>query len=444
MTWTRRQFLAGSGAVALTTLAPGRLVAAIEKHAPAPPRLDTWPDVRSQFDLAPDYLQFSSFFLVSHPRPVRAAIDSFRHALDANPFLMVERSMFESEVANLQHRVQTEMAPYLGARPEEIALTGNTTTSLALVYHGLPLSHGDEILTTTHDHYVHHESIRFAAERSGATSRRIALYDAPADATVSTIVERVRAAIRPNTRVLGITWVHSSSGVRLPIREIAAALETVNRGRDPQHRVLLIVDGVHGLGAVDEAVADLGCDFFCAGTHKWMFAPRGTGIIWARADNWARLRPLIPTFSEMESFEAWMNDRPPAGPTVAARVTPGGFNAFEHQWAMGAAFDMHRRIGRARVAERIRALNDQLKHGLAAMRKVKVHTPRDPALSAGLVAFEVQGVATDDVVKRLLERRVVASSSPYRVSFPRLSASLVNTPGEVDRALAAVRTVAGA
>jgi selenocysteine lyase/cysteine desulfurase len=46
---------------------------------------------------------------------------------------------------------------------------------------------------------------------------------------------------------------------------------------------LLVVDGVHGIGAVDETIAEMGCDFFCAGTHKWMFAPRGTGILWARA-----------------------------------------------------------------------------------------------------------------------------------------------------------------
>src|SRR5207253_5464870 len=130
----------------------------------------------------------------------------------------------------------------------------------------------------------------------------------------------------------------------------------INHGRDARRRVLLVVDGVHGLGAVDETVADLGCDFFCAGTHKWMFAPRGTGIIWARAENWARLRPLIPTFSEFESFDAWMQGRRPTGPTVAARVTPGGFNAYEHQWARGAAVDMHRRIGRDRVTARIQAL----------------------------------------------------------------------------------------
>ena len=438
---SRREFLAGTATLAASTLAPSRLIAAIEKHSPPRPRLDSWSDVRAQFNLSPEYLQFSSFYLVSHPRPVRDAIESYRRALDANPFLMVERGMFESEAANLQLHARNQMAPYLDARPEEIALTGNTTTGLALVYHGLPLASGDEILTTTHDHYSHHESIRLACERSGASWRKVTLYDTPQSADGSAIVERIRRGIRSNTRVVGVTWVHSSSGVRLPIREIATAIEAVNRGRDPRRKVLFVVDGVHGLGAVDESVADLGCDYFCAGTHKWMWAPRGTGIIWARPENWARLRPLIPTFSDLQSYESWMQEKVPTSPTNAARVSPGGFHAYEHQWAMGAAFGMHQKIGRARVAGRIRALNDQLKEGLSKIRKVKVLTPRDPLLSAGLVAFEIDGIATDDVVKRLLTHKIVASSSPYRVSYPRLSASLVNNPEDVDRALAAVRSI---
>src|SRR5438552_3873764 len=83
--------------------------------------------------------------------------------------------------------------------------------------------------------------------------------------------------------------VPPSPGVRLPIRAIAEAVRDANQGRDDHDRALLIVDGVHGLGAVDETVAELGCDFFCAGTHKWMFAPRGTGIIWAKPESWARV-----------------------------------------------------------------------------------------------------------------------------------------------------------
>src|SRR5262249_22689782 len=250
---------------------------------------------------------------------------------------------------------------------------------------------------------------------------RVALYDRPADASTETIVARVRSALGPRTRALGVTWVHSSTGVRLPIRAIAEAVNEANRGRDEKDRMLLVVDGVHGLRAVDAVVAELGCDFFCAGTHKWMFAPRGTGIVWGKPGAWARVRPTIPTFSSMDVYQAWMDGKAPAAPNTAACVTPGGFAAYEHQWAMSAALQFHQRIGRARVGERIRQLNDQCKEGLASIRAVRLHTPRAPELSAGLVCFEVDGATPDKVVERLLERRIVASTSPYKVTYARLA-----------------------
>jgi selenocysteine lyase/cysteine desulfurase len=206
--------------------------------------------------------------------------------------------------------------------------------------------------------------------------------------------------------------------------------------------VLLVVDGVHGIGAADEIIATMGADYFCAGCHKWMFAPRGTALVWANAENWARLTPVVPDFSDLESYTAWIEGRDPASPTNAARMTPGGFHAFEHQWAMGAAFAMHERMGRDRVAARIRALNDQLKAGLAGNRKVRIHTPVSGDLSAGLVAFEVEGMKPEAVVAKLLEQRIIASTSPYAVSYARLAPSLVNTPEEVERAVRAVHAIA--
>jgi len=444
MNLSRRSFLAANGAAIGASLLPGRLLAAVEARTPAVPRLDDWTSVRRQFRLSPQYLHFAGFFIASHPEPVRAAIDGFRLAIDENPFLVVDQGMFESESQNLQSKVCNDVAAYLGGRPDEIALTPNTTTGLALVYHGLPLKPGHEVLVTTHDHYSHHESIRLSTERNGASVRKIALFDEAANASVDGIVGRIREAIRPATRVLGITWVHSSTGIRLPVRQISEALQDVNRKRDQADRVLLVVDGVHGIGAVDEAIAQMGCDFFCAGTHKWMFGPRGTGIIWARPENWARLKPLIPSFSGQELYPAWMEDRLPRGPNTADRVSPGGFWAYEHQWAMGAAFRMHQQIGRARVAERIRSLNDRCKQGLAAIKKVKLHTPRGGALSAGICCFEVEGQKPEEVVEKLLARKIIASTSPYGVSYVRLSAGLMNTPEEVDQAVGAVRTYAGA
>ena len=236
---------------------------------------------------------------------------------------------------------------------------------------------------------------------------------------------------------VGLTWVHSSTGMCLPVREMAQAL----KARHPD--VLLVMDGVHGIGAADAELASFGPDYIAAGTHKWMFAPRGTGIVWSNAEGWARLRPLVPNFTEWESYNAWAEERPPNGPTTAARMTPGGFHAFEHQWAMSAAFEMHLAMGRARVAGRIRELNDRLKAQLADHSKIKVHTPRSGDLSAGLVAFEIDGIKPEDIVKRLGEQRIVASTSPYAVTYARLAPSLVNTTEEVDRAARAVLALAG-
>jgi selenocysteine lyase/cysteine desulfurase len=165
-------------------------------------------------------------------------------------------------------------------------------------------------------------------------------------------------------------------------------------------------------------------------------------VLWGRADRWPLLRPTIPAFAT-PLFEAWLKGETP-GPTTAAMVSPGGFQAFEHQWAMTAAFEMHAKMGRTRVATRIRALNDQLKQGLAAMNHVHVHTPIAADVSAGIVAFEVAGLKPEQVVAKLLEKNIIASTSPYRVSYARLSAGLMNDEREVDAALSAVRGLAGA
>src|SRR5439155_21870878 len=104
----------------------------------------------------------------------------------------------------LQLALREEMPPCLGAKAEELALTTRTSQGLALVYNALPLAPGDDVLTTTHDHYAQHESIRFACERTNATTRRIALYDDPARATLDHIVRRLRDAIRLDTRLRGL------------------------------------------------------------------------------------------------------------------------------------------------------------------------------------------------------------------------------------------------
>src|SRR5207244_873532 len=194
------------------------------------------------------------------------------------------------------------------------------------------------------------------------------LYDRSADANGSQIVDRLARAITPRTRAVGVTWVHSSTDVKIPLVPIAEAVARANRGRTPADRCLLVVDGVHGFGNQHVEVAKTGCDFFASGTHKWLFAPRGTGFLWGRADVWPELRPTIPSFDpdERPTWDAWM-DRKALPPTEASFISPGGFLAYEHLLAVPAAVELHRTIGRDRIASRIRELNTAFREGAATM-----------------------------------------------------------------------------
>jgi selenocysteine lyase/cysteine desulfurase len=132
-----------------------------------------------------------------------------------------------------------------------------------------------------------------------------------------------------------------------------------------------------------------------------------------------------------------MENKAPAAP-FGIMHTPGGFHSFEHRWALPAAFAFQSEIGRAEIQARVHELNTRLKQGLREMSRVRLHTPVDPKLSSGITCFEVEGVPNEEVVKRLLERKIIASVSPYAVAYARLSPGLLNTTQQVDEALAAL------
>ena len=422
MALDRRDFLARSGLTlaAAAVLGPDALAEDAEAEVPAPLG---WQAVRSQFRLRRDRVHLGAFLLASHPAPVRRAIERHRRGLDADPVGYLHRESITLEAAVLR-----AAAAYTGARAADIALTDSTTMGLGLLYNGIHVRPGQELLTSAHDFFVTHDALRLKAERAGATVRRIPLYEQSAGASADEIVRRIVAAVTPRTRVVALTWVHSSTGVKLPIRRIAGALAPLNNGRGDADRILFCVDGVHGFGIENVRIPALDCDFFAAGCHKWLFGPRGTGLVWGRPGAWRHVTHTIPSFSGTG--------------TPGAAMTPGGFHSFEHRWALAEAFRFQQRIGKARVAVRTHALNRQFKAGLAAMRHVRLHTPRAESLSAGLVCFEVRGVPPDQVVERLLARGIVATVTPYTPSYARVAPSILNTPVEIERALRALRALA--
>jgi selenocysteine lyase/cysteine desulfurase len=389
----------------------------------------------SEFDLDRTLVQLTTFLLASHVRPVRAAIRRHRRALDRNPTLYVERNS-----GQLEERARRAAARYLGTAPELVALTDSTTMGLGLLYGGLRLRPGEDIVTSEHDFFSTHESLRLAAARTGASVRKIALYSDLARVSVDEIVGAVVAAVRPETRYVALTWVHSSTGLKLPIREIAGGLADVNRSRGTDERVLLCVDGVHGFGVEDVAVGQLGCDFFSSGCHKWLFGPRGTGVLWGSEEAWRRHSPTIPSFAP-EAVGGWLDGRAPQGPPGALE-TPGGFHSFEHRWALAEAFGWHQRRGRRHIARHTRTLAARLKRGLREIPGVEVKTPMSSDLSAGLVCAAVRGRDAGEIVERLLrEHRIVASVTPYRARYVRFGPSIANNARDVDAAIAAMKKV---
>lgn len=431
----RRDFLVRTGLALGTALLADTHPRALANPSSPQSKLESWENIRAQFPLSPQLIHLAAFFLASHPTPVREAIERHRAGLDADPI----GYWFEHEEKQ-EAKVLQAAAEYLGGHPTDIALTDSTTMGLGLLYGGLQLRTGQEILTTTHDHYSTETALRLRAEGTGAMVRQIPLYRSLKTVSLDEIVASLVKGISPATRVVAVTWVHSSTGLKLPIHEMAQAIQAINRSRDERDRIIFCVDGVHALGVEDFRVSELGCDFLVAGTHKWMFGPRGTGLVWGHPKAWPIAQPTIPTFNS-QAYDLWMENKSSKDLPQSVHMTPGGFHSFEHRWALDQAFTFHQAIGKSRVTQRIYELNQQLKQGLAAMPHVTLHTPMSQDLSAGIVCFEVAGMSPRQVVEKLRQRGIVGSVTPYATKYARLAPSLLNSSREIEKTLGEIRSL---
>ncbi|GAA2529403.1 aminotransferase class V-fold PLP-dependent enzyme [Pilimelia columellifera] len=430
----RRGFLAGVGALAGGALTGS---AALGQPAPEPRRaaatdglgrIDPGPDVvdartgavdwaavRAQFRLDPRKVHLSLFLLSSNPTPIRDRMARVAEQYDADPMLAYQGD----------DDAQSSVVRYLGGSGGESALCWNTTTAHGLVWGSLKIKPSQEILLTNFDHFVHHGSVDLCCNRSGARKRVISLFADPAKATADEIASRLKAEIKPNTRAVGTTWGHSSCGVRMPLAVMAKVVAEANRGRAEADRCLLIVDGVHALGAVDESPAASGVDVFLSGLHKWLFGPRGTGIVWYKSGVGQNFYPQHHSYA-------------------GGAHNPGGFHASEARLALPTTIAWHDNIGRRNIAARITELSTRLKDGLSEIRGMRLRTPRDPAMSAGITCFEIDGMSNSSIVNGLQQRGLMASHATYSAQYARVGTACINTPEEIDKVIAAVRQLAGA
>src|SRR5215471_17777962 len=113
MPLTRRNFLiSGSLSLAAGALSPLLVEARTKEGGPAD--VKDWASVRREFELTPDYIHLALFFLASHPRPVRQAIEQYRAKIDANPLLAVEAAIFKQTDENMLLQACRAIANYIG------------------------------------------------------------------------------------------------------------------------------------------------------------------------------------------------------------------------------------------------------------------------------------------------------------------------------------------
>ena len=180
---------------------------------------------------------------------------------------------------------------------------------------------------------------------------------------------------------------------------------------------------MHGFGIEDATIPDLGCDFFSAGTHKWIFGPRGTGILWGRAELWPEVVPMIPAFGRR-------ND-------AAGGVHAGRFQSFEHRWAADEGSGSTSRSARRGSRSGSTPSTADSRRTLEAGPRRSSNAAVDE-LASGIVCFDVKGKTPSEVISRFGAKKSRGQRLALHAVLRAPGGSLWNTPEQVDLALKAI------
>ncbi|MGD8699962.1 MAG: aminotransferase class V-fold PLP-dependent enzyme [Gemmatimonadales bacterium] len=424
---SRRAFLGTLiGGSALSVVAVNRLNAAVyetlaslnQKYLQDPsPDGAYWDAVREQFMFEDGLIMMNNGTVGPMPKPVyNRLVDCFRiqctSPCDVYGFLPTKRE-----------EVRTRLARFINASPDEVVLTRNTTEGMNFVANGLELGPGDEVIMSSMEHPAGIHPWRLKAKRRGITITDVPIGLPPQ--SVAEITDAFEQAITPRTKVISISHTVYISGLIAPIRELSAIAR--------QRGILLLADSAHGLGMLDLDMKQLGADFFTSSPYKWLGAPTGCGLLYVRKEVQDQLWPTIAS-------SGWDTDQ------TARRFETIGQRADPIVMALGEAVDFQTHIGKERIERRIKTLAGHLKTELEAIRGVRLHTSRDPYLSAGLTAFSIEGVEPSRIVDYVREKYNIVirtiGSEEAGTRGVRVSTHVWVTLAEVDLLLEGVKYLA--
>jgi L-cysteine/cystine lyase len=316
------------------------------------------------------------------------------------------------------------MASVLGCDEAEIALTHNTTEGMNIALMGLDWQRGDEVVSAKTEHPGGLYPLYVLHQRYGVKIRMTEIGLKGRDP-----VEELRRALTPRTRAVVLSHVCWSTGMVLPLRELAELAHSVG--------ALLICDAAQSCGMVPSNVYDLGVDAYACSGQKWLCGPDGTGALFVRRD---LLGDIKQTFMGYFGVQNYMSDYDgnyvPADSArryEVATLYPGGLRALctSVRW-------IGDELGWDWVYRRIAALGRYCYDALAALDGVTMYTP--PDRMAGLVHFKIEGLAPADLTTKLGEDGIMIRHTPYPEAN-RVATGFYNTEAEVDRLVEAIRQI---
>lgn len=264
--------------------------------------LPLWP-----LDPAATYLNHGTVGVA--PVQVLEAQQRWRDRMERHPSRFMLRELWNftgsaDGTLSLMRQAASDVAAFVGARPEDLVFVDNTSTGVSAVLQSVPFQAGDDIIVTDHAYGGIVTAIRHAAGRAGAN---VVTVEMPYPAFhAAECLDRLAAAITSRTRLVIVDHIAAESALLFPVQEIVRLCHA--RG------VLVLVDGAHVPGSLALDVSAIDADFYVANLHKWAMAPRSSAFLVAKPKHQPMMHPPVISWGYGTGFTRefdWVGTRDP-------------------------------------------------------------------------------------------------------------------------------------
>ena len=315
----------------------------------------------------------------------------------------------------LAEKTRTIAARFLGCDVGEMLITSSTTSGMNAVAQGLRLKAGDRILTTNHEHGGGLLGWKYFVKYYGVVIDTIII--PPGENDAEAVLKRIRENIKKETKLISVSHVFSSTGLRMPIAEISSLARSKG--------ILCIVDGAQAAGAIKVNVKELGCHAYATSGHKWLMGPKGTGLLYLSKDAQDVIRPM----QFEESYKTYNDGN---GVVNLAAIL-----------GLGKAIEYLESVGINKIEEHNLSLRNRLYDRLKQLDNFTIVSPVAGPLASPMLAGILSDKFKKGVVVRMLLDKYKVSIRPTHNEFGfngiRFSLHIFNTEKEVDFAAEALR-----